>query len=74
VIVDKYQQLKAKVKELQSKAERSKGALDQLMQQLEDEFNCQTLKRAEALLTEYEELENEAEAKYNKLLKEFEES
>lgn len=44
--------LKEQVESLQREADRSEGALEGVMSRLKDEFGCETIEDAEALLKE----------------------
>lgn len=71
--MQKVNELKAKVKTLQSEQDQAKGALDTCMGQLKEKFLCTSMKDAEAMLAELEETEDEAEKNFKKALKNFEE-
>lgn len=69
----RYNQLKNEVDKLQREADRSEGALEQLMTKLKDEFECNTIGEAEELVLMLEKEANKAEKDYDKALEEFEE-
>ena len=63
--------LKTKVEEAKTKQAKAKGALEQILKQIKKEFDCKTLKEAEALLKELKTKESKAKQKYEKALEEF---
>ena len=68
----KYQQLKDKVDQAQRQADKAAGALDQLMQQLKKEFDCDSLEEAEKLKTKLQKEEVKKEKEFTDALEEFE--
>lgn len=62
--VDEYQELRARADELQSTISRAEGALEQQMQQLADEFDCDSLAAAKKLLRRLEREEQKSESEY----------
>ena len=67
-----YRRLREDVEEAKSAAERSRGALTQLLTQLEEEFGCASLKEAKAKLEEFEAKKDEAFEKFERALKQYE--
>ena len=70
--VEKYQKLKKRVESLKAEADRAEGAKEQLMQKLQDEFDCSTVKEADELLSSLEVKKKKVESKYVKALTAFE--
>ena len=71
--VARYEELKSEVDSLQRKADRSEGALAQLMERLKDEFGCDSLKKAEKLSAKLKLEASKAEEEYSEALERFEE-
>ena len=69
----KYLQLKKNVDAAQQRADRSQGALDQLMKTLEKDFGCGTLKKAKKKLKSLQEQEEKAREEFEASIEEFEE-
>lgn len=69
---DEYKDLKRQVDNAKAEAQRAKGALDQQMTQLQNDFDCSSLKEAKTLLAELEDKRDKAADKFNKLAKEYE--
>lgn len=67
-----YRALKQEVEEAKADAEQAKGALNQLMKQLADEFECETVDQAERELRIFKDNAKEAEKTYQKSLKAYE--
>ena len=67
-----YENLKAQVEEAQRKVSQAEGALNQLTLQLKNEFNCDTLEQAEALLKQLVEKSEKLSEKHDLLLAKFE--
>jgi predicted transcriptional regulator len=65
--VNKYLELKKKSEAAQTKADEAKGAYDQVMKQLKEDFDCTTLAEAKKKL-------KNLQAKEQKLTKEFDEA
>lgn len=61
-----YLSLKREVEEAKANADRAQGALDELMDRLKQEFDCDSLKDAKALLADLQEKEEQAESAYLK--------
>lgn len=68
----KIQQLKDKVENLQKKADRASGALDQIMEQLRKEFKVNTIAEAEKLLAKLQREEEKESERLEKELEQFE--
>jgi len=71
--LDRYQKLKGKADELQREADRAEGALEQLMDKLKDEFDCETLEEAEKLSKKLEKEAKKAEEDFETAIDMFEE-
>ena len=69
----KYMGLKKDVEVSQQRKDRSQGALDQLMKNLEKDFKCTTLKQAQKKLTNLQEQEEEVKEEFVEAMEEFEE-
>ena len=67
-----FRRLKKEVDDATAEAQRAKGALDQLASQLKDEYDCNNIKEATALLEEFEGKAEEAQKKFQRALKEYE--
>jgi hypothetical protein len=59
--IEEYQRLKKQAEALERRAERAKGRLAQMMQQLKTDFDCDNLEDAKTLLGQMEEELKEAE-------------
>jgi len=66
-----YEKLKAAVNEKQREADRAKGAFDQNVKQLKEEFGCNSLKEARDKLEQLTASEEKAEQEYDRLLRDF---
>lgn len=71
--VAQYNVLKKKAADAKSEADRAEGALQAKMRQLKDEFGCDSISVAEALLVEKNKALEAAEAEYGQKLAEFQE-
>lgn len=69
----KFLALKKKVERLKTEKDKAQGAADQLKKRLLDEFDCSTVAEAKQLLAKLERETNEAEKKFQKSYREFEE-
>jgi uncharacterized protein YqiB (DUF1249 family) len=67
-----YEQLKSTATRLQREADKAEGAHAEQLKQLEDKYECSTVKEAEQLLKALTKQVNESEAKFKKLLNKFE--
>lgn len=67
-----YIALEEEVEEMRKKAERAKGALDQLMAQLQQDFNCSTVKEAKVLLAKLQKKREETEREFEAAMKDYE--
>lgn len=70
--VKRYQHLKQEAEELQRQADRAHGALDGVMKQLKEEFDCDTLEEAEERQKELQKEAKKAEKTFNEALEDFE--
>lgn len=69
---DSFRKLKRDVDSAKADADRAKGALDQLMKQLQSEFDCEDLKEAKALLEDLSVKMEKAQRKFEEAFKEYE--
>lgn len=69
---EKYKELKRDVEDAKEAASRAEGALTQLMQRLQDEFECSNLKQASALLTVLQGKKKKASMRFSSALKDYE--
>jgi len=68
-----YVNLKRKVEQAQQIADKAEGAMEQVMKQLENEFECSTLKEAEEKLRELKKREAVTKRKFEDAIEGFEE-
>jgi len=68
---EQYRTLKRGVEEAKAAASRAKGAHDQLLKQLSDEFGCESLVEGEKLLKRLEKETSAAEQKFTKAESEY---
>lgn len=66
-----YQRLKSDLDDKQREANEAKGAYDQSMRQIKEEFECSTLDEARKELERLEKKEREAEREYEDKLASF---
>ncbi len=69
----KYMRLKKDVETAQQRADRSQGALDQLMKTLKEDYGCETLKEAKKKLKSLQKQEEEVREAFETAVEEFEE-
>ena len=74
ISVDRFNELKKSADDARRAAAQAEGAQRQLMQQLADEFDCQTLETAERKAAKLEKEAKAAERRAEELLAEFEET
>lgn len=67
-----FQQLQERVEELKQRAERSKGAVAELMKELRKEFKVGTMEEAAKLLADMEKKGRKQEAEADAALEAFE--
>lgn len=67
----RFENLKYQMEEAQKKTEQAKGALSQLMKQLKEEFDCNSLEDAEILIKQMKGRIGKQTKKYEKLLEDF---
>lgn len=67
-----YRDLKREVEEAKAASERARGALDQIMLQLKEDFDCDDVKEAKAKLEELQKENEKAEKLFLKALKDYE--
>ena len=70
---ESYKRLKREVEEAKSEASRAQGALDQLLTRLKEEFECDTLEAAKKALAELGRKKEEAQEKFEKAMKSYQE-
>ena len=70
--VTRYNELKQKAEKAKANADRAEGALEQLLKELKEKFDCDSLEDAERLLAELEVLEAEHSRDCDLLLAGFE--
>lgn len=70
---EKYLKLKRAAEEARTAADQAKGAHTQLMKQLKDNFDCDTLEDARDLLRKLEREEKAAEKELAGAMKKYEE-
>jgi len=70
---EQYRKLKQEVENAKSEADRAEGALGQLLQRLKEEFGCDNIKEARALLTTLNSKQEKAEAAFEKSMEAYEE-
>lgn len=69
---DDYKRLKRKVDEAKEAANRAQGALDQLMERLKTDFECDDLKSAKRHLAGLEEKQANLAAEFDKKVRAYE--
>jgi hypothetical protein len=67
-----YERIQNKITSLRKEADQATGRLQQLMERLEKEHGCKTVKQAEKLLAKLEKEEAAAEQEYEAALRDFE--
>jgi multidrug resistance efflux pump len=70
--LNRYKKLKDEVANAQRVADRAQGALSQVMASIKEEYGCDTLPEAEALLKTLEKKAAKSEKEYHDALTEFE--
>jgi len=68
---NQYRELKQEVEAARNEATRAQGALDQLIDRLKDEFECESLKEAKTLLTSLETKREEADEDFEKAFADY---
>ncbi len=71
--LNKYMSLKKKVEEAHQSADKAEGALGQIMNQLEDSFQCSTLKAAKLKLISLQKQEKKITKEFKEAVEDFEE-
>jgi len=69
----KYMELKKKVELAQQKADRAEGALQQVMNRLEEDFECSSVEDAEKKLKILEKQKQKAKEEFENAVEAFEE-
>lgn len=68
----RFEALKSRVEQLQSDRDRASGVLDQIQNQLKDEFDCHSIQQARNLLRSLQAKQRKAERSFTKALERFE--
>lgn len=68
----KFIDLKDRVSKAQEEAAQATGALDQITERLEQEFNCSTIEEAESFLKKLEKKAEKENKEFETALEEFE--
>ena len=71
--LERYKELKQKVAELQQEANRAEGQLKGVMERLEREHGCASIKQTDVKVNKIQEKLTTLEANFDKALKKFEE-
>jgi len=69
--VKEYIDLKRKIETTQQSIDKAKGALEQLLKNLKQDFNCETVEEAEEKLKTLQEEQLKLEEQFNEELKNF---
>lgn len=69
--IGEYTKLKKQVEDLQRKAERISGRREEVMKQIKERFDCDTLGQAEELLAQMEEEVADLKEKLHESLQQF---
>jgi phenylalanyl-tRNA synthetase alpha subunit len=72
ISLDDYHALKRQVEQLRKQQAEKKGALQQVLKRLKEDFGVSNLKRAKRLLAKYKEEELQVYEEYTKKKEEFE--
>ena len=70
--LNKYLKIKKQVERDQQKADKAEGALNQIMKQLKDEFNCSTLEEAERMLKKMKKKSKELQKQFEEAIEKYE--
>jgi len=73
VTVEEFQRIKKKVESLQQEVSEAKGVLQTHLAKLKEEFECDSVEEAEALLEELKGKAESSEQQYTELMDEFRE-
>lgn len=68
---EQYRELKEQATEARQQAERARGALDQIVEQLKADFGCSNLKEAEALLEKLRRDQTKAQKDFDKAFADY---
>lgn len=68
-----FDQLKSRLEQAQSKADKAEGRYEQLMEELQQKYGCKTLKEAKKLLSRLQKEESAAEEALQDSIAKFEE-
>lgn len=71
--LDKYLRLKEKVDTAQQEADQAEGAHKEVMNQIKDEFGCNSLNEAKRVLKQKRKQEGTSKAKFDDAFEQFEE-
>lgn len=69
----RFERLKRAVDNAKSEADRAEGAFEQQIKKMKDDFDCDSLEKAEKKAEALDKKASKAEKLYEKALKEFEE-
>lgn len=69
---DQFRRIQREVTDAKADADRAQGALDQLIERLKQEFDCDDLKAAKKLLLELRTKRDAAEESFQKAIKDYE--
>ena len=69
-----YQKIAKKAEDLHQEAAKARGALEQLMRELEENYGCGTFDEARTMLEDLEDKAAKEEKTFGKLLADYEEA
>jgi hypothetical protein len=70
---DQYRRLKRAVDDARTEADRARGARDQLLSRLKEEFNCESLEGAKKMLEGLKAKKSKLQTAFEKAMEEYEE-
>ena len=68
---EEFEKLKREVDQAHAESERAKGARDQLMRRLHDEFECDSLEEARTLLKKIQRQKDEAMKTFDEKMSDY---
>lgn len=71
IVLDDLPEVRRKVERIRMATERARGAIDEMLRQLRDDFGCESVEQAEAKLLEFEDDERAAAEAYSAKLAAF---
>lgn len=71
--IEKLGKLKTKIEEIRSSADRAQGALDAIMKELEEEYECSSIEEARELLDKLKKKSAASQKEFDDLMVAFEE-